>query len=52
LPVVAASGSDRVKKTIDSSGTRLPSNSRTASSARSREENTPIAVSMGFLRVC
>src|ERR1017187_410316 len=46
LPTVLASLSERVKKTRDDSGTPLCNNSFTPSSARSREENTPIAVSI------
>lgn len=46
LEMVLASLSDLVRKTMDCSGTPCSRNSLTASSAWSRAENTPIAVSI------
>src|SRR5205823_2956325 len=46
LPTVLASFSERVRKTIACSGTLLCNNSFTASSARSLEAKTPMAVSI------
>src|SRR6266542_48683 len=51
LATVFASDSDRVRKTMACSGTFPFKSSPTASSARSREENTPITVSIEILRL-
>ena len=50
LPTDVASASERVRNTIASCGTFCANSSCTACSARSREENTPMAVSKRYLQ--